>query len=78
MAHHVQDCHWSVPTLLMPRPYWFSAWDDPWSCWNDRDIKVLPSTEGCANCPLFRERALPACAADAVPPKGAILLRVVA
>jgi hypothetical protein len=75
MAHHVQDCHWSVPTLLMPRPYWLSAWDEPWSCWNDRDIKVLPSTEGCQNCPLFRERAIPHRADGAIPPKGAMPLR---
>jgi hypothetical protein len=75
MAHHVQDCHWSVPTLLMPRPYWLSAWDDPWSCWNDRDIKVLPSTEGCQNCPMFRARAHGA--GYAVPPEGAVRLQPV-
>ena len=75
MAHHVQDCHWSVPTLLMPRPYWLSAWDDPWSCWNDRDIKVLQSTDGCQNCPLFRERAVPHHFGE--PPKGAVRLQPV-
>jgi hypothetical protein len=73
MAHHVQDCHWSVPTLLMPRPYWLSAWDDPWSCWNDRDVKVLPSTDGCQNCPMFRERAHDA--RPARPPEGAVRLQ---
>jgi len=78
MAHHVQDCHWSVPTLLMPRPYWFSAWDEPWSCWNDRDVQVLPSTEGCQNCPIFRERAIPHRVDGAIPPTGAKPLTVVA
>ena len=77
MAHHVQDCHWSVPTLLMPRPYWFSAWDSPWSCWNDHDVKVLPSTDRCQNCPMFRERALSAEHYDDVQPKGAIGLNLI-
>ena len=79
MAHHVQDCHWAVPTLLMPRPYWLSAWDSPWSCWNDRDVKVLQSTDGCQNCPLFRERAVPHALIDGnVIPPGAVELKVVA
>jgi hypothetical protein len=72
MAHHVQDCHWSVPTLLMPRPYWLAAWDDPWSCWNDRDVKVLQTTDACQNCPLFRERTV-AHHVDG-PPRGAVPL----
>ncbi len=79
MAHHVQDCHWSVPTLLMPRPYWYSAWDAPWSCWNNRDVMVLQSTEICENCPLFRERARPhALFDDHIAPDGSIPLKVVA
>jgi hypothetical protein len=61
----------------MPRPYWYSAWDDPWSCWNDRDIKVLPSTNGCQQCPMFRQRAIPHADACAIPPRGAIQLNVV-
>lgn len=72
MANHVQDCHWAVPTLLMPRPYWFSAWDDPWSCWNDQDVKVLESTDGCRNCPLWRQRITREGVGRTLPPEGAV------
>jgi len=72
MAHHVQDCCWSVPTLLMPRPYWLSAWDAPWSCWNERAIAVLTSTEGCEICPLWRARVASQGIGWTVPPEGAV------
>jgi hypothetical protein len=74
MAHHVQGCHWAVPTLLMPRPYWLSAWDAPWSCWNTRAATVLMDTTACEACPLWRERRLPHCAEGAIPPAGAVAL----
>ena len=69
-----QSCHWSVPTLFMPRPYWLFAWDSPWSCWNDRAIWVLASTETCVKCPLWKPRGVGHGQADAVPPKGAVPL----
>ena len=72
MEHHVQNCHWSVPTLMMPRPYWYSAWDAPWSCWNDHEMKVLESTEGCANCPFWRARHNEHGAGRELPPAGAM------
>jgi hypothetical protein len=75
MAHHVQDCHWSVPTLLMPRPYWYSAWEAPWSCWNNHDIRVLDSTDVCENCPMWRPRAAHAGIGREVPPEGAVPYR---
>jgi hypothetical protein len=56
VRHTPWSCHWSVPTLLMPRPYWLSASDAPWSCWNDRQIVVLSSTDICGTCPLWRRR----------------------
>ena len=71
MAHHVQDCHWSVPTLLMPRPYWFSAWDAPWSCWKEGRVTLLASTDGCRDCPLWRQRTAAQCADGTIPPEGA-------
>jgi hypothetical protein len=54
MRHTPQSCQWSVPTLLMPRPYWLSASDAPWSCWNDRQIVVLSSTDICLTCPMWK------------------------
>ena len=72
MRHTPQSCHWSVPTLLMPRPYWLLAWDTPWTCWNDRAIWVLESTDTCANCPLWKPREMAYRQADAIPPHGAV------
>jgi hypothetical protein len=72
MAQQVQDCHWSVPTLLMPRPYWLSAWDAPWSCWNEREMKVLATTDACQNCPGWRERVMEPASGRDVPPAGAV------
>ena len=68
------SCHWSVPTLLMPWPYWLSAWDDPWSCWNGGDIWLLTSTDRCRSCPLWQPRRVDHGHPDAVPPAGAIPL----
>ena len=67
-----QSCNWSVPTLLMPRPYWFSASDSPWCCWNDRQILVLTSTEICLTCPLWKPRQADAGHIEAVPRQGAM------
>lgn len=75
MRHVPQSCHWSVPTLLMPRPYWLSAADDPWCCWNDRQIVVLSSTEICGTCPLWKPRNMDAGNIEAVPPQGAMPFR---
>jgi len=72
MAQHVQDCHWSVPTLLMPRPYWFSAWEAPWSCWNEHQIAVLATTETCQHCPLWRQRHVKDGVGRSIPPEGAM------
>ena len=75
MRHTPQSCHWSVPTLFMPHPYWLSAWDSSWHCWNDRAIWILDSTDVCVTCPLWRPREVGhGQAADAVPPKGAVPL----
>jgi hypothetical protein len=68
MAQHVQNCFWSVPTLLMPRPYWLEAADAPWSCWTEGHVTVLTSTDPCANCPKWRQRTS---IRIAVPPEGA-------
>jgi hypothetical protein len=77
MPQHVHECHWSVPTLLMPPPYWYAAWDDAWSCWNDRDIRILHSTEVCQRCPLFRKREAGREKTQAIPPRGAIRLDLI-
>ena len=73
-AHSCHSCHWSVPTLLMPRPFWLSAWDSPWSCWNGREILVLTSTEGCPQCPLWEPRRVAHGHKDAIPPEGGVSL----
>ena len=78
MSHTPQSCHWSVPTLFMPRPYWLSAWDSPWTCWNDGAIWELTSTDRCLECPLWKPRDVGHGEADAVPPKGAVALNDVA
>jgi len=54
--HTPQSCHWSVPTLFMPQPYWLSAYDVPWCCWNHREIVLLHSTDVCAACQLWKPR----------------------
>ena len=54
--HSAHTCHWSVPTLLMPRPFWLQASDSPWCCWNRHGIVVLSSTEGCGRCPMWEAR----------------------
>ena len=75
ILHTPQSCHWSVPTLLMPKPYWLSADDAPWCCWNDRQILVLDFTDFCRTCPIWKPREGEAGRVDAVPPLGAIPFR---
>ena len=70
-----QSCHWSVPTLFMPRPYWLLAADAPWCCWNDRQIIPLDSTEICLTCPMWKAREGQAGKADPVPRPGAMPFR---
>ena len=73
--HTAHSCHWSVPTILMPRPYWLSASDASWCCWNNQDIWVLTSTEGCHVCPLWKPRGHPHEEDAAMRPKGAVPLQ---
>jgi len=68
MNQRVQNCLWSVPTLLMPRPYWLEAEDAPWSCWTEGRVTVLQTTDACSCCPKWRDRRE---ARVAVPPEGA-------
>jgi hypothetical protein len=76
IRHVPQSCHWSVPTLLMPRPYWLAAGDSPWCCWNQEQIVVLTSTEVCETCPLWKRRRGPeTLKAGDVPRKGALPFR---
>ena len=75
MRHVPQTCHWSVPTLFMPAPYWLAAWDAPWCCWADRQLLVLGSTAICETCPLWRPREIEAGKVEAVPPRGAMPFR---
>jgi hypothetical protein len=72
MAQHVQTCHWSVPTILMPRPFWLSAGESPWCCWNERDVRVLTSTTECESCPMWKPREVEHAHEGAIPPKGAM------
>lgn len=70
-----QTCRWSVPTLLMPRPYWLSAEKALWCCWNDRQIVVLTSTDVCHTCPMWKSRGKAAERIDAIPAQGAMPFR---
>ncbi|MFN8062505.1 MAG: hypothetical protein U0Q12_25360 [Vicinamibacterales bacterium] len=54
--HNPRTCHWSIPTLFMPSPYWTSAWDRPWTCWNALEVRVLESGATCRDCPLWKAR----------------------
>ncbi len=72
--HTTQTCHWSVPTLLMPAPYWTAAWDAPWSCWNDREVRLLPTTTFCRQCPLWTPRAAGHGLSGPIQPEGAVPL----
>ena len=69
-----QSCHWSVPTLFMPPPYWLSAWDSPWCCWNAGDIWILATTETCLSCPLWKPREVDYGQPEAIPPRGSVPL----
>ncbi len=71
-SHAAHSCHWSVPTLFMLHPYWLSAWDAPWCCWNSRELLVLTSTDGCPRCPLWQPRDVAHGEEGALPPKGAV------
>ncbi len=70
-----QSCHWSVPTLLMPRPYWLSATDAPWCCWNAREIVVLSSTDTCLTCPIWKAKGPETAKSSDVSPEGAVAFR---
>jgi hypothetical protein len=58
---------------MMPWPYWTSASDRPWTCWNYRAIMILSSTEGCHRCPMWTARQV-VHSESAIPPVGAIPL----
>ena len=72
LPHAPQSCHWSVPTLLMPKPYWLSASDCPWCCWNDQEIRVLDSTEFCRTCPVWEPRRARLQKTGPVAPEGSV------
>jgi len=59
----------------MPRPYWLSATDAPWCCWNDQQIIPLDSTEICAACPMWKPREESDGAVDPLPKAGAMPFR---
>lgn len=73
-SHTTHACHWSVPTLFMPSPYWLFAWETPWCCWNEHEIVVLSTTDGCAECPLWKPRDGPQDLKGALRPEGAVAL----
>jgi len=73
-GHEAHTCHWSVPTMLMPWPYWMSAADRPWSCWNPHAIMILSSTEGCRKCPMWTPRRQLHGQPGTIPPEGGIRL----
>jgi len=76
LVHHdVQNCHWAVPTLFMPHPIWLNAWDFPWCCWNNHDVRVLPTSASCHTCLNFRPRAETAAQGPDIRPEGAVWLR---
>jgi hypothetical protein len=76
LQHVPHTCHWSVPTLFMPRPYWLSATDADWCCWNDRQIVVLESSETCKSCPQWTARQFDVGLAAMSPRPGAMPLRL--
>jgi hypothetical protein len=59
----------------MPRPYWYSADDAPWCCWNDRQIIVLTSTEICETCPVWKARQSEGPPIGPIPAPGAMPFR---
>jgi hypothetical protein len=44
-------CRWAVSTLFLPMPVWLSAEDSPWACTRTTCMRVLETTELCAECP---------------------------
>lgn len=75
MHHTPQSCHWSVQTLLMPRPYWLSANDASWCCWNDRQIVVLDSTDVCRACQVWKPCDSDSGRLEPIPRQGAMPFR---
>jgi hypothetical protein len=62
--HSVQTCRWAQATILLPRPYWFDASRNAWSCLIDGAPEMLVDPLLCRTC----ERWTPADHQDARPP----------
>ena len=58
----------------MPRPYWLSASESPWCCWNRHEILVLASTEVCPKCPMWESRRETDGRGEVLRPEGAVPL----
>jgi hypothetical protein len=50
-------CRWATLTLFLPAPFWFDAEACPWSCLRDAAPRVLATTDPCATCPRWEQRA---------------------
>jgi len=53
------NCRWAVPTLFLSAPAWLQAWDAPWTCVRDDEVRPLDSTEQCADCPRWESGPKP-------------------
>jgi hypothetical protein len=56
----------------MPRPFWYDASGSMWSCWNDREVRVLWSTTECETCPFWKPREPEQDHGGAIRPEGAV------
>jgi SAM-dependent methyltransferase len=56
VAHHASNCRWAMPTLFLPRPYWWDAEAKPWACVREAVPRILETTEVCADCPYWEAR----------------------
>ncbi len=53
LKHDATTCRWAAPTLFLPRPLWFGAWDAPWACTRESVPHILDTTDVCATCPYW-------------------------
>jgi hypothetical protein len=46
----VLTCRWAQATLLLPRPHWYEAAQNAWSCTIESTPKGLADTTECRTC----------------------------
>ena len=65
-THSVAACRWGEPTLQLPRPLWYQASDNAWSCTRGGELRVLRDPAECLACEAWQPVSSPAPAAAGI------------